>query len=595
MRIWETMGRCSARVLARLADVPMPQSPRDCFIASLLLTLLLNGLLILNAAAFGPDDDLGIAMALSGMYPESGQCLFVNALLNDLIFALNSWQPGLNWFLIVERLSSGLAFFAICYCAMRYAPLAVALPVLGLIAYFIMPKCTVGSNFTVVAAICVAAGELCFCLGVSRGRWSSCLAGLFLVVLGYLWRALVLLLSAPFLALAFAVIAWRLSGRGFRFAVVVWLRAVGSVIAVGMLVGAAYFYDGAVWDRPEWASWRDYNDARYELVDYPVRPYGEVADDLEKIGVSSSDYWLMTNWFTADPDIMDEEMLRNVTAIAREPISGRTLWGSIASECAHLLRAFLFTGCLAFIVLLVGLVGGRRSAIFAVLSVAGAFAACVLFRYTGRLPMRVEYSTWLFSLLPCITSVLGFSGERQSRRTLSGAGRERVAAGLGLLLGALCLFGVAIKWLPTFDVAEVSQFQQNSEMAQTEELCRRFAEPGTVYVWDATTFTQVESALHYRHLPSRAMMESTVMAGGWTQRAPFVQAHNEKLGVSNPVRSLIERPDTYFVTQSEKAASYLLQYLREHYNERATCEIVDQIPLDDGKSRPILVIRFSAN
>ena len=44
------------------------------------------------------------------------------------------------------------------------------------------------------------------------------------------------------------------------------------------------------------------------------------------------------------------------------------------------------------IAIVVGATGGRRAAIIAGFSMVGAFLACVVFRYTGRLPLRVEYS-----------------------------------------------------------------------------------------------------------------------------------------------------------------------------------------------------------
>ncbi|WP_304425657.1 hypothetical protein [uncultured Adlercreutzia sp.] len=563
--------------------------------AALLITLVVNGLLILNGTTNGPDDDLGIAMALSGLYPESGQCLFTNALLNNIVFSLNSAMPDVNWFLVIERSSSAAAFFVACYLLLRYVPLQVALAILGLVSYFVMPRCTAGANFTVVAAMCVFSGELCFCVGIYHRKLVPCIAGCLLVVLGYLWRALILALSAPFLALAFFALVWTCRKEGGGALRSLGTRTAASICVVGLLVGGAYFYDQSVWEQPEWATWQSFNSARYELVDYPTLPYEDVDEELAAAGVSESDYWLMTNWITADPEFMTTERLQAVGEIAREPQAERSFLEALGAECLHLLTAFLFTGYLILLVVVVALAGGRRAVVISVLSVLGAFAACVLFRYTGRLPMRVEYSVWLFSLLPLAVSLFGPVSSGVTGCMESSWRKWRASALLAALLVVLCSLGMLIKWAPTFNVAEARQFEAQSQSIAQERLIQRFTKPGTVFVWDTTSFMQIERELGYRCLPPREMLESTAMAGGWTQRAPFVEAHNAAVGASNPLKSLIERPDTYFVSRRGKAVDFLLQYLREHYNESTTYEIVDKVPpLDEGES-PILVVKYSAN
>ena len=312
LKVW---GRCPVE--------SRPVAP--CVAAAFALTLFVVGVLVLNDDYRGPDDDLGISIVLSGLYPDGGQCLFTNAVLNGIIYQLNIALPELNWFLVIERLAVTVAFFSFCYILLRHAPLGLSLACIGFVAYFIMPKCTLGSNFTVVAALCIVAGELCCCSGIMRKAPSSCVAGTLLVTLGFMWRALVLLLSAPFLVLAFAGLLVRL-GRGQRQRVkALVVRALVCAIAVGLCVGGALAFDKAVWAEPKWADWLEYNDARYALVDYPMSDYDEVRDELASIGVSESDYWLMRNWITADPDYITSDLLMEVSDIAREPVADRSL------------------------------------------------------------------------------------------------------------------------------------------------------------------------------------------------------------------------------------------------------------------------------
>ena len=582
LKIW---GRCPAE--------SRPVAP--CVAAALALTLFVIGVLVLNDDYRGPDDDLGISIVLSGLYPDGGQCLFTNAVLNGIIYQLNMAIPELNWFLVVERLVVTVAFFSFCYILLRHAPLGLSLACIGFVAYFIMPKCTLGSNFTVVAALCVVAGELCCCSGIMRKAPSSCVAGTSLVTLGFMWRVLVLLLSAPFLVLAFAGLLVRL-GRGQRQRVkALVVRALVCAIAVGLCVGGALAFDKAVWAEPKWADWLEYNDARYALVDYPMSDYDEVRDELESIGVSESDYWLMRNWITADPDYITSDLLMEVSDIAREPVADRSLSDAFLAEGRHLVKSPLLTISLACVAACALLLGRKRVLATVALSLGGAFAACVLFRYTGRLPARVEYSTWLLSLLPILVAFLAMRPPAPVATRSAGDRRIKASALIGMMFALLCIVGLMLKWAPSFNVESIDQFEKSSAFVESNDLVQRFTEPGVVYVWDTTTFTQLEKQLKYRHLPPASFMGSTTFMGGWTQGSPLVRAHNAEIGIPNPIRGLIDRPDTYFVTRRKEAIEQLTRYLREHYSKGAKAEVVDEVPLKEKGADPLLVVRFYAD
>lgn len=587
-------GRAERALSFFRGDFKASRPALPCLVAALVATALVCGLLILNDDWRGPDDDLGISIALSGLYPDGGQCLFTNAVLNGLIYQLNMAIPDLNWFLIVERSTAAVAFFALSYLLFRHVPLGVGLACLGFVAYFVMPKCTLGSNFTVVAALCVMAGEFCCCTGIARRQVSCCLAGVALVVVGFMWRALVLLLSAPFLAVAFAGLLLQCrKGEGPCVrSLVGW--ALAAALAVGLAVGAALAYDKAVWSDPKWEPWQTYNNARYSLVDYPVQDYRDIKAELDAIGVSEDDYWLMRNWITADPDYITAERLQQVADIARKPPEDRSLGAAFLSQAKHMVKSPLLTVSLACVAAAALLLGRRRMLAVVAASLLGAFAACVLFRYTGRLPARVEYSVWLFSLLPCAAACLRCAGLTRARPAVSER-RRLASAVVGIAFALLCAAGLAVKWAPAFNVERADQFLKESSFVDQNSLIDRFSEPGVVYVWDTTTFTQVEKELKYRHLPPKKLMDSTVLVGGWTQGSPLVEGHNAQLGIENPLKSLIDRPDTFFVTRRKQAIGHVEAYLREHYDARAAAEVVDEVPLKEKGADPLLVVRFNVN
>ena len=77
-------------------------SKRRRLLFALILTVVLITLMTLtNRYAGGSDDDWAISLALSGRYPNSGLCLFVNAAVSQVTVALNELFPAFNWFLAV--------------------------------------------------------------------------------------------------------------------------------------------------------------------------------------------------------------------------------------------------------------------------------------------------------------------------------------------------------------------------------------------------------------------------------------------------------------------------------------------------------------
>lgn len=91
----------------------------------------------------------------------------------------------------------------------------------------------------------------------------------------------------------------------------------------------------------------------------------------------------MRNWITADPDYITSDLLMEVSDIAREPVADRSLPTAFLAEGRHLVKSPLLTVSLACIAACALLLGRKRVLAAVVLSLGGAFAACVLFRYTA--------------------------------------------------------------------------------------------------------------------------------------------------------------------------------------------------------------------
>lgn len=584
--------RRQLRKALRYPGISEPRAVAPSLILAIAITLVVCALLILNDSYRGPDDDFGIATVLSGYYPGSGLCLFTNQLLNNFIIALGAALPQANAFLIAERSSTVLAYFAISYIAFRYLPIPVVASLQSFLVLLIMPECTAAANFTVVAALCCFSGMACLAIGIVAQKRSAVAAGSLLFALGYMWRANVALMATPFtvvcLISAAVVLLSSEAPRARGRKTIVWIGF--AIIAMLLCVAVPFAVDQSVADDPEYVAWSDYSNARSGLVDYPVKPYDEIEQELEAIGVSKTDYQCMTNWLTADPDILTTQKMQDTLEIAQENRSG-SLAESAASELGSMIDKKRFFICLAVLFAACLLLAPRRQLLFIFVGIAGAFCACTLLRYTGRCPSRVEHAAWLLSAAPAVVAAIDHYRASEKSNSRAAMTRYGIALGLGTVSLIVCVALFSARWIPSFNIDRFDQFAKDSRLAQESELVQHFTSPDDIYIWDPTAFIYPERELKYKNLPPAAFFESNTFAGGWTQGSGFMKRHNEALGVSNPFKSLIDKPNTYFVARSLSRADTLRDYLREHYGASINYEIAETVPL--GEDSQLYVLKFS--
>lgn len=151
----------------------------------------------------GTGDDYTISLALSGLHPDSKLCLFLNAALSEALLQISLLAPGINAFLIFERVVTFLALFTLTYCALWATPRGLARTsgiILVIFSYALLLKnCTYESNFTYVASVSTLAA-----LYVLLCSWSHKVSGplltlsAILAVTGYCLRIYSFSFCLPF-------------------------------------------------------------------------------------------------------------------------------------------------------------------------------------------------------------------------------------------------------------------------------------------------------------------------------------------------------------------------------------------------------------
>lgn len=559
---------------------------------SAILTLVLITLMTLtNRYAGGSDDDWAISLALSGRYPDSGLCLFVNAAVSQVTLILNQLLPQLNWFLVIEFIITSTAFLTIVYGALTYMKPLFAFLLIGAVEAFVLPGCTYESNFTFVAGIATLAGFIVL-VGTTKTRSHSALmpiVGILFCVIGFLWRAEVFLLSIPFFAIALGFIFLSRQGKrehGIKsITLESFARATIPYIAVVVICGCFYMYNNIAWQDPEWAAWKEFNSARADISDYPMPDYEIVTDELNSRGLSQNDYFGPMMWITADTEVYTTETMEFIASLASAfgPADYLNNFISYLNSIAQSLPSHIIV--VVAIATAAILASRKKAALPQVLtSLILAIIICVYFAALGRLPERVETPIWLFSLCAIFLSIKHNAYDdnpeaAQIKQSASHKRKEVIAAtiGTGMWAGATLL--VLALTIPTFNPALLpSYLNQDSFNPDNPAVEYANRDDGKILVWGISSYFDVEHAYRLKFLPPESLLEKNFFLGGWTDRAPFSMANREQAGMTNVIRGLAENPNAYLVAEVRRESElpdFVLSFIQQHYYPNATIEQVD--------------------
>ena len=84
--------------------------------------------------------------------------------------------------------------------------------------------------------------------------------------------------------------------------------------AVLAIAAGLYAYDGAVWSRGEWGTYRRFDDSRIAMSDYGIPAYEEIPETYDSLGLSETAVEVLQSWNFYDPDLFNKETMDAITA-----------------------------------------------------------------------------------------------------------------------------------------------------------------------------------------------------------------------------------------------------------------------------------------
>jgi len=327
---------------------------------------------------------------------------------------------------------------------------------------------------------------------------------------------------------------------------------------------------------PEERVYDEYNTLRSNVEDYDRQypKYHDARETYSKAGFDEHSLTMFMNWFSEDTELITRKSMEDIGILRKN----RMDWVSIGDNVKNSAPLLLLCGLLLF-----PMVISRKWNWLRFLPILLFVCFCaIVFAYSGRLIPRV----FEVILLCAIWASVFLAGDDDgmisvratgSRELTAGSSRIHAAVLVGVycISGLICILQVNDQWL--FGIRNYAKPWMNYNHAEkrsnTLDIIHEDAEH--LYFYDLSNeVLPRERAFSLWEPRPIGYCENYIPLGGWEARHPRKVEILEEKGITNPVRALFEREDSYG-TYSPR----LLKYLHRKYD--STIHVTEVFQIDD--------------
>lgn len=311
------------------------------------------------------------------------------------------------------------------------------------------------------------------------------------------------------------------------------------IFSVDKIVQSSDFYAPAM----------QYDEARIAILDYPVKPYEEIKEEIPDI--SENDYNLILGWKLFDTDKITTQVMEEIAQEGKTTVPIQDSVLKIKEQLTQVQPLVILTG--AMLVAAFASCGNAEKLKIAC-SVGGMLVISMYFAVKGRYIDRVAIPLLLCCLLIGTLTLLTQAKEHKSL--------WYILAAIIVTVGGVQAYKLPIHtWNMQLAVTAKSDFGNENK------------EDDTIYIEHTRIYHRADGRMVAGKLPEKSFLQHNISPGDWPYGQVYFQQHLKDMGLTNPMYDLLERPNTYFVDES---SDLVLTYLREHYNPDVQCRKVGE-------------------
>ena len=524
-------------------------------------------------------DDFVMATIMSGAYGDSPnpQLIFVNTLLGYLLLPLYMVLSDISWYLIFQLLLCLISFILITYMLLERLDKHVALFFIVLLLTVFSDDVYILPQFTKTAALAVMAGGITFLWNVFYKKSVFLLITSFLVCLLGTWVRFSTIYIAGGFILFLLVHEYYHLMKERKYQDLIRVTILGMIL-IGSAV-SSYFINIYTYQNDEASSYfRRYNTARANIVDQVDYGYESYKEELEKIGVSENDYYMLRNWIFGDNECFSLEKMEKIADIIGEYNSAQSInWENLYEQ----IQVRKISGYPIFwaTVLILGLsiICQKKSYRYMLLFAIGVGLE-IYFFIRGRVVYRVEYGIFISTFL----SFVYLWNKENDRFVLDNFEVKKIS----FIFSIIVMLVQLPLYIPDFSYKDVSsegrkQYIDNVFNAswnynelkyrkvvnyerETNALITEIqSHQENFYLLDFGTTIQ---SLYYEWSPFQNLpigyYNNNIYLAGVTSEFPSVNYILENRGIENPLKDLVKE-NVYLVDNYN--TQLILSYIQEHY------------------------------
>lgn len=337
---------------------------------------------------------------------------------------------------------------------------------------------------------------------------------------------------------------------------------------VAMVLVLLSAYRTVIFSCPRYAEGNRYNQARVTLVDYPMKDWEKVEDVFYDIGITQNDYESVQHLMLADTDRIDAEYMETIAEIGRTNRYPITLRG-IVNATWYVVKALLGSkGSLYLgLIISVGILSililkpSRKHSVILLLAVIGTAVIFIYLSCRGRLPGRVLESGLLALGALVLCEILGSSSEPEKEKQKY----SRQINSIKWIAVIVVMCGGVLGYImyPHGMIQNLFSVSQNIDLTEWQDTM----EEGKLYLWSSNIYGDQYSQNLWKQgkLINSEFLNHHIPYGDWYYGQPGFQEHVAALRASNPMKALLNRPQTYLVA-GQNEMEYVLTYLQEHFD-----------------------------
>lgn len=519
---------------------------------------------------FETNDDAGMSFIVEGIYGEkSAYIVFINVIIGKVLKILYTFIPLIKWYSVFQYGILFSSFTLLGYVILRQGKGKFRLLLFTILVPFTF-ECYVYLQFTKTAGIAVAVGilTLFFSLRNHANKAVQCLAVMVLVAGSMIRIQSMLMVSSIMFCLALSR-GWAIyitCGKNVE-------KTLGKLKNYFISFGIAFLcilvaqgINHKAYESDEgWKSFLEYNEARYQLLDYGFPDWEENKEEYERLGISEEDITMYQNWTFADPDKLSLSRMRQINELkSKEHLTWSVLRDFLKDIPLRFLKMrFSLIVCTLLIVYLL-LYKEKRWGVLVYLFVSFLASYFYFFFMSRYLNINRIDIIYIFSMVCVLIELMG-TGVLVKKTSFSYA--------MGGMIALSCINVLAVN-----NKNKISSEQKESELVNQwkyQEFYKLTTEDvGKLYL-ENTGSIQNNLAFNMWQVAPQGMSRNRYSLGNWLTASPLSQPILKEYRVRNPFKDVIDNPHVYLINNA--GADTELSYIQRNYAPDAKAASVKQI------------------